>query len=73
MSRAIIPEGNPYLLHEALSKSYVGDAGPILDIMAVTLESMLNITVMARTLIAAVFTGFSRGTFPSVSSSYGLC
>ncbi|CAH8362430.1 unnamed protein product [Eruca vesicaria subsp. sativa] len=33
----------------------VGDAGPILDIMAVMLESMSNITVMARTLIAAVF------------------
>ncbi|KAL0875875.1 hypothetical protein Bca101_025580 [Brassica carinata] len=31
----------------------VGDAGPILDIMAVMLESMSNITVMARTLIAA--------------------
>ncbi|WZZ31176.1 protein SEMI-ROLLED LEAF 2 [Brassica napus] len=33
----------------------VGDAGPILDIMAVMLESMSNITVMARTLISAVF------------------
>ncbi|CAN6975525.1 unnamed protein product, partial [Brassica oleracea var. botrytis] len=33
----------------------VGDAGPILDIMAVMLESMSNITVMARTIVSAVF------------------
>ncbi|THG22897.1 hypothetical protein TEA_026944 [Camellia sinensis var. sinensis] len=33
----------------------VGDAGPILDIMSVMLESISNITVMARTTIAAVY------------------
>ncbi|KAA8520232.1 hypothetical protein F0562_014488 [Nyssa sinensis] len=33
----------------------VGDAGPILDMMAVMLESISNITVMARTTIAAVY------------------
>lgn len=33
----------------------VGDAGPILDIMAVMLENMSNITVMTRTLISAVY------------------
>ncbi|KAL6981192.1 hypothetical protein U1Q18_022823 [Sarracenia purpurea var. burkii] len=33
----------------------VGDAGPILDVMAVMLESISNITIMARTTIAAAF------------------
>ncbi|KAG9133755.1 hypothetical protein Leryth_018449 [Lithospermum erythrorhizon] len=33
----------------------VGDAGPILDVMAVMLEDISNIPVIARTTIAAVF------------------
>ena len=33
----------------------IGDAGPVLDMMAVLLENMSNITVMARTLICAVY------------------
>lgn len=33
----------------------VGDAGPVLDVMAVMLENMSNITVMARTLISSVY------------------
>ncbi|KAI9116280.1 hypothetical protein K1719_012447 [Acacia pycnantha] len=33
----------------------IGDAGPVLDMMAVLLENMSNITVMARTLISAVY------------------
>ncbi|EYU27043.1 hypothetical protein MIMGU_mgv1a000818mg [Erythranthe guttata] len=33
----------------------VGDAGPILDVMAVMLESISNITVMSRNTIAAAF------------------
>ncbi|KAH7527862.1 hypothetical protein FEM48_Zijuj05G0011600 [Ziziphus jujuba var. spinosa] len=33
----------------------VGDASPVLDVMAVMLENMSNITVMARTLISAVY------------------
>ncbi|XP_027355487.1 uncharacterized protein LOC113865252 [Abrus precatorius] len=33
----------------------IADAGPVLDTMAVLLESMSNITVMARTLIGAVY------------------
>ncbi|KAJ6300460.1 hypothetical protein OIU76_021285 [Salix suchowensis] len=33
----------------------VGDAGPILDIMAVMLENISNITVIARTTISAVY------------------
>ncbi|XVF79641.1 hypothetical protein PTKIN_Ptkin15bG0005400 [Pterospermum kingtungense] len=33
----------------------VGDAGPVLDMMAVMLENIPNITVMARTLISAVY------------------
>ncbi|GKU88618.1 hypothetical protein SLEP1_g2859 [Rubroshorea leprosula] len=33
----------------------VGDAGPVLDMMAVMLENMPNITLMARTLISAVY------------------
>ncbi|KAJ1400290.1 Armadillo-type fold [Sesbania bispinosa] len=35
--------------------SEIADAGPVLDTMAVLLENMSNITVMARTLIAAVY------------------
>lgn len=33
----------------------VGDAGPILDAMAVMLENISTITVIARTTIAAVY------------------
>jgi len=33
----------------------VGDAGPVLDVMAVMLENMSNITVMAQTLISTVY------------------
>jgi hypothetical protein len=33
----------------------ISDAGPVLDTMAVLLENMSNITVMARTLIAACY------------------
>lgn len=33
----------------------VGDAGPVLDIMAVMLENISNITVMARTMVSAVY------------------
>ncbi|OIV99681.1 hypothetical protein TanjilG_17491 [Lupinus angustifolius] len=33
----------------------IADAGPVLDTMAVLLENMSNITVMARTLISAAF------------------
>ncbi|KAI4333109.1 hypothetical protein L6164_017956 [Bauhinia variegata] len=33
----------------------IGDAGPVLDVMAVMLENMSNITVMARTLIATIY------------------
>ncbi|KAJ7982225.1 ARM repeat superfamily protein [Quillaja saponaria] len=33
----------------------IGDAGPVLDMMAVMLENMSNITVMSRTLISAVY------------------
>ncbi|KAK3223938.1 hypothetical protein Dsin_010963 [Dipteronia sinensis] len=33
----------------------IGDAGPVLDLMAVMLENMSNITVMSRTLISAVY------------------
>ncbi|KAL3815091.1 hypothetical protein ACJIZ3_016359 [Penstemon smallii] len=33
----------------------IGDAGPILDVMAVMLESISNITVMARNTIAAIY------------------
>ncbi|KAB2052142.1 hypothetical protein ES319_A12G099300v1 [Gossypium barbadense] len=33
----------------------VGDAGPVLDMMAVMLENVPNITLMARTLISAVY------------------
>ncbi|KAJ6747469.1 CYCLIN-LIKE PROTEIN [Salix koriyanagi] len=33
----------------------VGDAGPILDVMAVMLENISNVTVIARTTISAVY------------------
>ena len=33
----------------------IADAGPVLDTMAVLLENMSNITVMARTLISTVY------------------
>jgi hypothetical protein len=33
----------------------VGDAGPILDIMAVMLENISNVTVIARTTISTVY------------------
>ncbi|GAB2221594.1 hypothetical protein Droror1_Dr00012779 [Drosera rotundifolia] len=33
----------------------VGDAGPILDVMAVTMENISNISVIARTTITAVY------------------
>ncbi|KAL5543379.1 hypothetical protein UlMin_007163 [Ulmus minor] len=33
----------------------IGDAGPVLDVMAVMLENMTTITVMARTLVSAVY------------------
>ncbi|XP_050385943.1 protein SEMI-ROLLED LEAF 2 isoform X2 [Argentina anserina] len=46
----------------------VGDAGPVLDMMAVMLENMSNITVMARTLISAVYrTGQIVATIPNLS------
>lgn len=46
----------------------VGDAGPILDIMAVMLENISSITVIARTTIAAVFrTAQIVASLPNVS------
>lgn len=33
----------------------VGDAGPILDVMAVMLETISNVTVMVRNTMAAVY------------------
>ncbi|KAM5552228.1 protein SEMI-ROLLED LEAF 2 [Rosa sericea] len=46
----------------------VGDAGPVLDMMAVMLENMSNITVMARTSISAVYrTGQIVATIPDLS------
>uniref|UniRef100_A0A2N9G7V7 Uncharacterized protein n=1 Tax=Fagus sylvatica TaxID=28930 RepID=A0A2N9G7V7_FAGSY len=38
-----------------LSHKVVGDAGPILDVMAVMLENISTITVIARTTISAVY------------------
>ena len=38
-----------------LNDVQVGDAGPVLDVMAVMLENMSNITVMAQTLISTVY------------------
>lgn len=37
------------------SSSQVGDAGPILDVVSVMLESISNISVMARNTISAVY------------------
>ncbi|KAL2923616.1 Protein EFR3-like protein [Bienertia sinuspersici] len=46
----------------------VGDAGPILDIMAVMLENVSNITVIARTTMEAVFrTAQIVAALPNVS------
>ncbi|XP_074320484.1 protein SEMI-ROLLED LEAF 2 [Silene latifolia] len=46
----------------------VGDAGPILDIMAVMLENISSITVIARTTIAAVFrTAQIVASLPNIS------
>ncbi|KNA16475.1 hypothetical protein SOVF_088690 [Spinacia oleracea] len=46
----------------------VGDAGPILDIMAVVLENISSITVLARTTIATVFrTAQIVASLPNVS------
>ncbi|XP_022770094.1 uncharacterized protein LOC111313685 isoform X2 [Durio zibethinus] len=46
----------------------VGDAGPVLDMMAVMLENMPNITVMARTLISAVYrTAQIMASIPNLS------
>lgn len=46
----------------------VGDAGPILDIMAVMLENLSNITVIARVTISAVFrTAQIVASLPNVS------
>lgn len=36
-------------------ETQVGDAGPVLDVMAVMLENISNITVMARTMVSAVY------------------
>ncbi|EOX96658.1 Uncharacterized protein TCM_005862 [Theobroma cacao] len=47
--RAVVDECLVQLSHK------VGDAGPVLDMMAVMLENMPNITLMARTLISAAF------------------
>ncbi|KAL8155037.1 hypothetical protein AgCh_000425 [Apium graveolens] len=46
----------------------VGDAGPILDVMAVMLESISNVTVMARNTMAAVYrTAQIVASLPNVS------
>ncbi|KAK9671045.1 hypothetical protein RND81_12G003000 [Saponaria officinalis] len=46
----------------------VGDAGPILDIMAVMLENISSITVIARTTVAAVFrTAQIVASLPNIS------
>ncbi|KAJ8526381.1 hypothetical protein K7X08_028858 [Anisodus acutangulus] len=42
-------------LVELSQKRRVGDAGPILDVMAVMLESIANVTVMVRNTVAAVY------------------
>jgi hypothetical protein len=36
-------------------EKWVGDAGPILDMMAVTLENLSTTTIVARTTIATVY------------------
>ncbi|XWS35528.1 hypothetical protein CRYUN_Cryun20dG0004900 [Craigia yunnanensis] len=46
----------------------VGDAGPVLDMMAVMLENMPTITLMARTLISAVYrTAQIMASIPNLS------
>ncbi|KAG9145043.1 hypothetical protein Leryth_018334 [Lithospermum erythrorhizon] len=46
----------------------IGDAGPILDVMAVMMESISNITVMARNTIATVYrTGQIVASLPNLS------
>ncbi|XWS45739.1 hypothetical protein CRYUN_Cryun14cG0005500 [Craigia yunnanensis] len=46
----------------------VGDAGPVLDMMAVMLENMPSITLMARTLISAVYrTAQIMASIPNLS------
>ncbi|RXH94051.1 hypothetical protein DVH24_016118 [Malus domestica] len=46
----------------------VGDASPVLDMMAVMLENMSNFTVMARTLISTVYrTGQVVATIPNLT------
>lgn len=36
-------------------ETQVGDAGPALDMMAVMLENISNITIMAKTMVSAVY------------------
>ncbi|KAM1018148.1 hypothetical protein ACFX2C_039804 [Malus domestica] len=60
--RAAVDECLVQLTHK------VGDAGPVLDMMAVMLENMSNITVMARTLISTVYrTGQVVATIPNLT------
>ncbi|KAI5341908.1 Hypothetical predicted protein [Prunus dulcis] len=60
--RAAVDECLVQLTHK------VGDAGPVLDMMAVMLENMSNITVMSRTLISAVYrTGQIVATIPNLT------
>ncbi|TQE12960.1 hypothetical protein C1H46_001335 [Malus baccata] len=56
--RAAVDECLVQLTHKVM----VGDASPVLDMMAVMLENMSNITVMARTLISTVYR--TGQTFP---------
>ncbi|KAE8692574.1 cation/H(+) antiporter 28-like [Hibiscus syriacus] len=54
--RAAVDECLVQLSNKAtLVSTSVGDAGPVLDMMAVMLENVPNITLMARTLISAVY------------------
>ncbi|KAM1139537.1 hypothetical protein FF1_039678 [Malus domestica] len=60
--RAAVDECLVQLTHK------VGDAGPVLDMIAVMLENMSNITVMARTLISTVYrTGQVVATIPNLT------
>ncbi|CAB4268129.1 unnamed protein product [Prunus armeniaca] len=60
--RAAVDECLVQLTHK------VGDAGPVLDMMAVMLENMSNITIMSRTLISAVYrTGQIVATIPNLT------
>ncbi|KAK6261039.1 hypothetical protein SCA6_015513 [Theobroma cacao] len=60
--RAVVDECLVQLSHK------VGDAGPVLDMMAVMLENMPNITLMARTLISAVYrTAQIMASIPNLS------